>query len=155
MATDLEKKIQSDLIESVKKKERLTTETLRMLMSGIHNKSIEKKGKKGESELNEEEISEAVSKEVKKRKEAARLFSEGGRPELADKEMKELHILERYLPKQFTHDEIERFVAEAIEKVKPQGIGDFGKVMGEAMKLLKGKADASSVGDVIKEKLAG
>lgn len=155
MATDLEKKIQSNLIEAVKKKERLTTETLRMLMSGVHNKSIEKKSKKGESELTEEEILEVVSKEVKKRKEAAHLFFEGGRPELADKEMKEFYVLERYLPKQFTHDEIERFVTEIIEKVKPQGMGDFGKVMGEAMKLLKGKADASSVGDIIKEKLAG
>lgn len=155
MATDLEKKIQSDLIEAVKKKEGLVTETLRMLIAGIHNKSIEKKSKSedGNRDLVEEEVLDVLLREAKKRKEAERFFSEGGRVELAEKEARELNVLERYLPKQFSREEIEGFIGKAIEKIKPQGGGDFGKIMGEAMKSLKGRADASLVGDIIKEKL--
>ena len=153
MATDLEKKIQSDLIEAVKKKEGLVTETLRMLIAGIHNKSIEKKGKGGSGDLIEEEVLDVLLREAKKRKEAERFFSEGGRIELAEKEARELNVLERYLPKQFSREEIEDFILKAIEKIKPQGAGDFGKIMGETMKSLKGRADASLVGEIIKEKL--
>lgn len=154
MATDLEKKIQSDLIDALKKKESLTAETLRMLIANLHNKLIEKRSKESGGDLIEEEVIDVILREVKKRKEAERLFAEGGRVELAEKEARELSVLEKYLPKQFSRDEIENLIVEVIGRIKPQGQQDFGRVMGEAMKSLKGKADASLVGEIIRGKLS-
>lgn len=154
----LNQKIFEDLKEAMKASKEFETGLLRMLLSSLHNKEIEKKGKGGEPVLSDEEVIEVLSKEAKKRKEAAEMFNNAGRGELAEKEIKELELIKKYLPEQISSEEIEKVVKAVIERTvkDPEGKqvpygARFGKVMAEAMKDLKGKADASSVSEAIKK----
>ncbi|MFH1346630.1 MAG: GatB/YqeY domain-containing protein [Spirochaetota bacterium] len=150
----LNQKISEDLKEAMKAGKEFETGVLRMLLSSLHNKEIEKKGKGGDSALSDEEIIEVLSKEAKKRKEAAELFNNAGRQELGEKELKELELVKKYLPEQVGAEEIEKIVKAAIEKTGAKTVKEFGKVMAEAMKDLKGKADASAVSEAAKKFLA-
>ncbi len=147
----INQKLSEDLKEAMKAGKEFETGVLRMLLSSLHNKEIEKKGKGGEPELSDEEIIEVLSKEAKKRKEAAEMFNNAGRAELAEKELKELELIKKYLPEQVSLEEIEKIVKAAVEKTGAKTVKEFGKVMAEAMKDLKGKADASSVSEAAKK----
>jgi len=146
----LEEKIRNDLELSMRQKDQLRTETLRMLLSGIHSRLIEKRGQ-GKTELSNEDVLEVLTKEAKKRREAAEIFISGGRNDLAEKEKKELLIVEAYLPAQASDEEIENIVKKAIGIINPASQKDFGKVIAEAMKDLKGKADGARIGNCIKK----
>lgn len=149
----LKVQVSQDLIQALKEKNEVKVGTLRLFLASTHNKEIEKKGKGGELELSEEETQEILRREIKKRKEAIEIYTKGGRQDLADKESEELKVLEVYLPVQLSSEEVEKIILESIAIVKPVGAKDFGKVMGEAMKKLKGLADTGEVGKIIKEKL--
>ena len=167
-----QEKIGANLKEAMKAGQSFETGVFRMLLASFHNKEIEKKGKRGpaseagrEEKLSEEEVIEILGKEAKKRKESISAFEKGGRNDLAEKEKKELEIIGKYLPEQLNREEIEKAVLAAIEKTgankekDPAGKpsvsngASFGKIMGEVMKELRGKADASIVGEILKEKL--
>ncbi len=149
----LKKIISDDLKNALKSGDSFKTGTLRLLLSALHNKEIEKRSKSGESELSGEETIEVLMKESKKRKEAAEIYSKGGRQDLADKENKEAEIIKIYLPEQLSEAEIEKITLKAIEKTGVKTVKDFGRAMAEAMKELKGKADALKVSEIIKKKL--
>lgn len=149
----LEAKIKSDFITAFKARNAEVADTLRMLQSALHNRIIEKKGKGEEATLSDEEVLEIIRRESKKRKEAANLFTEGGRADLAEKELKELKILEVYLPAQMSEEDIRKEVAAVIASMGPVDPKDFGKVMGAVMKQLKGKADAGLANKILKEQL--
>ncbi|OGM89800.1 hypothetical protein A3J77_01290, partial [Candidatus Wolfebacteria bacterium RBG_13_41_7] len=141
----LNQKISEDLKEAMKAGKEFETGVLRMLLSSLHNKEIEKRGKSEDSALSDEEIVEVLSKEAKKRKEAAEIFNNAGRQNLAEKELRELELVKKYLPEQVGAEEIERVVKAVIERIvkDPEGKqasygARFGKVMAEAMKDLKG-----------------
>ena len=145
---ELQKKISEDLKAALKAGDQLRLTVLRMVNSALQNKKIEK-GK--DAELTDEDVLQVLSKEAKKRKESIIAFETGGRPELAEGEKKELVIIEEYLPKQMSREE----VVKEVERIL-SGIADkskFGLVMKEVMKELKGKADAGMVTELIKEKL--
>jgi len=103
--------------------------------------------------LTDEEIIEVISAEAKKRRESIEGFQKGNRQELADKEKKELEILEKYLPEQLSQEELKKLVQEAIAKVGAKEMRDMGKIMQELMPKIKGKADGSSVSKAVKELL--
>jgi len=149
----LHQQLTDDLKIAMKAANEFELGVLRMLLSSLHNKEIEKKGKGLEAVLSDEEAIEVLTREAKKRKEAAELFSKGNRNDLAEKETKELEFIKRYLPEQMSQEEIEKIVKAALEKTGAKEVKDFGKVMAEAMKELKGKADASCVSEIIKSKL--
>ena len=149
---NLKERIQSDLKEALKKKDALKCSVLRMLLAVIHNVEIQKKKK--EEGLEESEIIEIVSGEVKKRKEAIREYKKGGREELAEKEKKEVEILMEYLPEQIGEDEIKKLVQEAIAKTGATSPAGIGQVMGVLMPKLKGKAEGSVVSKIIQEELS-
>lgn len=134
---------------------RLTT--LRMLLSAIHNREIEKHGKgnppAGGAPLTDDEVREVVRREAKKRKEAIALYEQGGRAELAEKESHELKVLEAYLPPELSAEELKTIVVPIVEKAKSAGVHEFGKVMGQVMEAVRGKADAKVVGELVKELL--
>jgi hypothetical protein len=145
---DLQKKLNEDLKTALKSKDQFRLGVLRLVNSSLQNKRIEK-GK--DAVLSEDDVLQVLAKESKKRKESVEAFEKGGRQELAENEKKELTIIEEYLPKQMGREEI----VSAVEKIL-SGISDksnFGLVMKEVMKELKGKADARIIGEVIKEKL--
>ncbi len=142
-------KLTADLHQAQKANLSDRLSVLRMLLAQVKNREIEKRGKTGESTLEDTEVEEVLRREAKKRKEAAELFHKGGREDLADKEMKELATIETYLPAQMSEAEIEAVVAS----VRASGAGDFASIMREAMKQLKGKADGATVQQIIKKQL--
>lgn len=148
----LKEKIKNDFTAAMKEGG-VRLDTLRLLRAALHNREIEKRAKSGTAEITEEEALEIVMREIKKRREAAEMYTQGGRAELATQEKKELNVLEDYLPPQMGEEEIRQVVAEAIKKIGATDAKATGKIMGEAMKTLKGKADSAVVSRIIKEGL--
>jgi len=147
---DLKSKIIQDLKEAMKKGDQEKVGILRYLNSVIHNKEIEKYAKEHQSKLTEDELLIVLSSELKKRRESVEIFIRSGRSDLAEKERKEMMIIENYLPRQLSREEIEQEV-EKIFKNHP-GLSDFGSAMKEVMKELKGKADAKIISEIVKSK---
>ena len=143
-------KIRSDLKEALKAREDVKVQTLRYILSQVHNKEIEKKGAQGGG-LSNEEVVEVLRREAKKRKEALDIFRKSGREDLASKEEADLKHFEPYLPKAVDAREIEAAVIEIVSK----GGGDFGSVMKEVMAKFKGQADGKLVSELVKKKLGG
>lgn len=144
-------KIHEDYDRALRTRQMPLVETLRLVLSAIKNREIEKRGKTGASELSEEEVIEVVTREVKKRKEAIELYAKGGRQDLVDKEQAELKIIEVYLPPLMSEDDIRDIVKNKLADLGNPPASDFGKTMGVIMKDLKGKADAQLVTKVVKE----
>jgi hypothetical protein len=149
MMDSLKDRANKELVQAQKERDETKMSTLRLFLAAVHNREIEK-GK--DATLTEDESSEVLRREAKKRKEAMEIYAKAGRPELAEKEEKELKILENYLPPQLDEASVSAIVDEAIKAVQPSGPKDFGRVMGEAMKKLKGVADTGLVSRLIKEK---
>ena len=163
----LKEKVHQDLNEAVKKGEELRTSVLRMLSAAILNKEKEKRYKISkqkadlkkeelvkESEVLDEEVLDVISSEVKKRKEAIFEFEKGKRQDLADKEKKEMEILQKYLPEQLSEEELKKMAKEAIEKVDAKEPKDMGKVMAELMPKVKGRADGFQVNKIVRDLLS-
>ena len=143
----LSEKIANDFKDAFKAGEYERKETLSMLKAAIQNKEIEK-GKKEEG-LSDEEVTEVLVSEAKKRKDAAGEYEKAGRVEQAEKEKAELAIIEDYLPKQLSREEVSAELQAVISEVGSSGPQDMGKLMGAAMQKLKGRVD----GTVVKEEL--
>lgn len=148
----LQEALTSDVKEALKAKDQSRVETLRLLQSVLQNKAIEKRGKGGESALTDEEVLAALTTEAKKRKESIRIFEEGGRQDLAEKEKKELAIIETYLPQLMSREETEKAVNDILAKYPSD---NFGAAMKAVMAELKGKADAQVVSQIVKQKMNG
>ena len=106
-----------------------------------------------ESQLIDEEIIQVLQSEIKKRKEAILEFEKGERQDLVNKEKAEMDILQKYMPEQLSEEEIKKIVKTAIEKVGAKEPRDMGKVMGELMPKVKGRADGGIVSRIVKELL--
>ena len=145
----LQEKINKDFIQAKKKGEALVTDVLTMVRSALKNKEIEK-----QKELKDEEVVVVIKKEVKQRQDAAEQYTRGGRPELADKETKEIALLQKYLPEQMSPEKIEKIVSQAIIETKASSPADMGKVMGKVMAELKGQADGADVQKIVRAKLS-
>ncbi|PIV12841.1 MAG: glutamyl-tRNA amidotransferase [Candidatus Nealsonbacteria bacterium CG03_land_8_20_14_0_80_36_12] len=166
----LKQKIQKELGETVKQREKLKVSVLRFLLAALLNKEKEKrlkiareKEEGGEkfsekeliekSQLEDEEVIEVISSEIKKVKESILEFEKGGRKDLVEKEKKELEIFKRYLPKQLSEEEIKKIAREVIQKVEAKEIKDFGKVMAELMPRVKGRVEGDEVSKIVKSLL--
>ena len=152
----LKEKIQSELNLSIKGNKPLAVSVFRQLLAAFLNKEKEKRFKSKEEKealLTDEEAMEVIASEAKKRKESIVEFEKGNRKDLADKEKEELAVLMEYLPEQMSEQELRKIIQEAIEKTGASEIKDMGKVMQEIMPQVKGKADGSLVGQIVKELL--
>jgi len=162
----LKEEIQNTTTKAMKEGDEAVLSTLRMMLAAIVSKEKEKRYKTSkqkpdlneeglvkESQLTDEEIIDVIASEVKKRRDAVVLYEKGNRQELADKEKKEIEILQKYLPEQLSEEKIREIVKEAIEKTSAKEIKDMGRVMAELMPKIKGKADGSIVSAIIKELL--
>ena len=158
--------IKKDLISALKEKNELAVSTLRMVTSSIFNKEMEKRVKVLEAEpnlneeqikekvkLNDEEVIEVISSEVKKRRDSISQFEQGGRADLIEKEQKELEVLKKYLPKELAEDEIRKIVKDSIAKTGATTMKDIGIVMKEVSPQTKGKADGNIVAKIVREEL--
>jgi|TARA_B100002051_G_scaffold185220_1_gene175330 uncharacterized protein YqeY len=135
-------------VSSMKKGEKEATTTLRMFSAEIKKEEIEKK-----TELTEEETISIVQKMIKQRKDSFSQFEQAGREELAEKEAREISILEQFLPEQLSEEEILQEVNQAIAESGAESMQDMGKVMGLLKNKLSGKADMGLVSIKVKESL--
>jgi len=142
-------RLDEDLKAALKAGKKDLVMLLRFLLAQLQNRSLEKKAKTGNAELEETEVLEILKKEVKKRKEAIELFRKGGREDLALHDEAELQMIAEYLPPALDPAEIRKVVQETIKN----GATDFASIMREAMKTLKGRADGREVTAVIQEEL--
>lgn len=142
-------KIQDDLKQAQLQKDEIKVDTLRMLLSEMRYGEIQKRG-----QLSGEEVTVVVQKELKKRKEAAVGFRQGGREEAALKEEKEARILSAYLPEQLSDEKLQEIIEASIEEVGAVSIADMGKVIGLVIGKVKGQADGGRISGLVKEKLS-
>lgn len=148
---NLTEQLKEDLKKAMKAGDSERVGVLRLITNAVRNAEIEKQSRGKGGVMTEEEIIQVLAREAKKRKEATEIFAKSGREDLAQKEKLELEIIQSYLPKQMDAAEVEKAVANLLKK---SGAIDFGSAMREAMKELKGKADAGVVSEVVK-KLVG
>lgn len=150
--------LRADSIQALKGGDSFRLETIRFLLSGIHNAEIEKRTQVGEGDLTDEEVVSVLNKEAKKRKEAIEIYAGAGRKDLEEKETRELEIIKSYLPKELTAAEIESVIDKALaarsdSETRRAGPKPFGEIMKEVMKEVAGRADSKTVSDLVKEKL--
>lgn len=160
----LKEQIQKELNEALKSGDQLKRLVLGMLITAVKNKELIKRGQLSKtisdpaelaqkSQLDNSEEIEVVASEVKKRKEAIEQFNAGNRPELAQKEKKEMDILLSYLPAQLNDAEIKIEIEKIIKETGAKDIKDMGRVIGLVMAKLKGQADGGAVSRLVKELL--
>ncbi len=146
----LEEKILNDYKEAMKKRDALRISTLSFLRASMQNLAIEKKKDK----LDDPDVIAILRKQIKQRQDSIEQFKKGNRPELAEKEMKELEILKQYLPKELSADELRKIIKDAVAATGATGPKDMGKVMKEVMAKAAGQADGKMVSDLVKEVFA-
>lgn len=144
-----EQKINEDLKEAMKSGDKIRLETLRALRASIIEFSKSGTG----IEMSEEDAQKILLNASKKRKDAMEMYKQAGRQDLFEKEETELAIIASYLPEQLTEDEVIHALKKIIEQIGAEGPKDMGKVMGLAMKELRGKADGTLVQQCLRQLL--
>ena len=147
----LEQKIQQDIMAAMKAHDTERTNAVRAIKSAI---LLAKTAEGGKKELEDADIIKLIQKLIKQRKEAAEQYVAAGRQELADNELAEAKVLEEYVPKQLTPEEIEARVREIIAQTGAASPADMGKVMGVASKQLAGLADGRTLSTIVRQLLA-
>ena len=141
--------IEQDLSEAMRQRAGDRRDALRLILNAL--RSAEKELQRP---LSEDEELQVLQRERKKRVEAAEAFRSGGREEQAATEERELAILQEFMPEPLSEDEIEEIVDDAIAEVGATSMADLGRVMADVMPQIAGRADGSSVSQIVREKLA-
>jgi uncharacterized protein YqeY len=136
--------------QAMRNKEKDKLSVIRMIKASLQNEAI----KLGTKELSEEEELTILSRESKQRKDSLHEFVKAGREDLAEKLRAELTIVELYMPKQLTEDELSDIVKETISEIGANSKADMGKVMAAIMPKIKGKADGSLVNKLVQQHLS-
>ncbi|GAA4134961.1 GatB/YqeY domain-containing protein [Actinomadura keratinilytica] len=148
----LKEKLESDLATAIKARDEVRTRTLRMALTAVRNEEVA--GKKAR-ELSDEDVVKVLSREAKKRREAAAAFADAGRAEQAQAERDEGAVLEEYLPAQLTDEELSALVADVIAETGAAGPKAMGQVMKAVNPKVAGRAEGGRVAAEVKRQLAG
>tara|TARA_B100001250_G_C19262841_1_gene555664 strand:+ start:102 stop:539 length:438 start_codon:yes stop_codon:yes gene_type:complete len=143
------KKLEQDMISSLKNKDKEKAGALRLILAKCKNKAIEV----GHT-LSEQEIIKVLQTVAKQHKESIRLYKEGNRDDLVNSEKRELSFVEAYLPSMMSDDELNKLVESVIVEVNASGMSDFGKVMPQVMKKGAGKIDGNTAQSIVKKLLS-
>jgi uncharacterized protein YqeY len=142
--------VEKDIITAMKAKDTVKVSTLRMMKSALGNYLIQAKKDKAD----DSEVLGVITKQTKQRRESVESFEKAGRKDLADKEKAELEILESYLPRQMSDDELRAAVQSAVAASGAKGPADMGKLMKVLMPSVQGKADGRRVQEAVKAVLS-
>ena len=149
--TALKETLRTDLTAAIKGRDELVTATLRMALTAVGNEEVAGKTAR---ELSDAEVVQVLTREAKKRREAAEAFEKGDRPEQAAREKAEGEVLARYLPAQLSDDELAALVAEAIAETGAEGPKGMGLVMKALNPKVAGRAEGGRVAAAVKSALA-
>lgn len=150
---ELRSQINAALKTAMKEKDAERLTTLRLINAAIKDREIAARGEGKEEGVSEAEVLAILGKMVKQRLESAKAFEEGGRIELADKERAEIKVIEDFLPRQLSDEEVKAAIESAIAASEASSIRDMGKVMGALKAQYTGQMDFGSVGPLVKELL--
>lgn len=148
---DLQTQINEEIKNAMKAKDTVALDTLRAIKSAILLAQTESGAK---SELSKDDEIKLLQRLVKQRKESARIYTEQGREDLAQPELEQVKIIEKFLPAQLSEEEIRKIISQIIADTGVNGIAQMGQVMGEANKRMAGKADGKTISTVVKSLLA-
>jgi uncharacterized protein YqeY len=143
-------KIEGSYKEALKNKETNKFSTIRLILSAKKDKEIEKRTQ-DKKDINDEDMINILNKMIKQRRESIEMYIKGSRQDLANKEQDEIKVLESFLPKQFSPDEIKNVCIEVIKKTGATSIKDMGKVMQVLKQDYLGKIDFAYAGKILKE----
>lgn len=150
MTATLKSRLHADLNAAMKARDEVTTATLRMALTAITNEEVAGKAAR---ELSDDEVLRVLTREGKKRREAAEAFDGAGRGELASRERAEGEVLERYLPAQLGDDELSELVRAAVAESGASSVRDMGAVMKLVQPQVAGRADGKRVSDEVRRQL--
>ena len=151
---DMRDRVTAALKDAMRAKEADRLSTLRLINAAIKDKDIALRGTGDDSDgVGNDEILAIMGRMVKQRQESARAYEEGGRLELAEKELGEIRIIEEFLPKQLDEDEVEAAIEKAIADEGASSIRDMGKVMAALKSKYTGRMDFGKVGPMVKNRL--
>ncbi len=143
-------KLNDDLKDAMRNRDVVRRSTLRLALSEIHNQEIA-----NQKDLTDDDVIQLLGRQAQQRRDSIEAFEKGDRQELADKEKVELEIILGYLPQQLTHEEITDIVREVVEASGASGPEDMGRVMGQLMPRVRGKAEGRVVSTIVNEMLKG
>ena len=146
----LQKQIMEELKTAMKSKDTVALQALRAVKSAF---LLAKTETGAGDDLTEDQEMKIIQKQVKQRKDSAAIFIDQGRQDLADPELAEIAVLEKFLPEALSEDAIEKVVLETIAKTGAEGMKDMGKVMGMVSKQLSGQADGKTISGIVRKNL--
>ena len=149
----LREDLQNSLKEAMKNKDMKTVNAVRLIIAGQKEKDVEARGK-GLEKASDTDLLLMMQTMIKQRNESIKIYNEGNRPDLAEKEQAEIDVINRFLPKQLTAEEIDKAIKEAIAETNATGIRDMGKVMGALKAKYAGQMDFGTASAAIKKFLA-
>lgn len=152
--TMLRTKFKDELKRAMQAKEQTAVSTLRLVNAALKDRDIAARGKGNMDGISDEEILTMLQSMIKQRRDSIAMYEKGGRPELAEREANEITVIENFLPKQFSEDEIQDVIAKVMSDVDAQGLKDMGKVMGILKKEYNGQMDFSKASGMVKDSLA-
>lgn len=140
----LQERLLDDMKDAMRQRQTERLSVIRMIRAKIHNEEISKG-----SELDEETITEVITRMARQHRESIEQFRNGNRPDLVEKEEAELATVMNYMPEQMAPEDISSLVAQVIKEVSASGPSDKGKVMGKLMPQVRGKADGNQVNTIV------
>ncbi|EHL14433.1 GatB/YqeY domain-containing protein [Peptoanaerobacter stomatis] len=142
----LKERLTNDLKDAMKNKEQVRKSVVTLVRAAIKQKEVDER-----VELDDVDVMDIVSKQLKQRNEALVDFKKAGRDDLISQTEEEIEILLTYLPKQLTDDELREYIKQAVEQVGATSVKDMGKIMGILMPKVKGKADGRRINNLVSE----
>lgn len=151
----LRSQFQERLKQAQHAKDEVTVATLRLILAALQDRDISARGKGNWDGIPDDEVLAMLTSMIKQRHESIRMYEVGNRPELAKREATEISVIESFLPKQLSDDEVKAVIDETIAATGAAGLKDMGKVMAEIKAKYLGQLDMSKASGMVKEKLAG
>jgi len=149
MSQEIKARLTQDMKNAMKSKQKDRLAVIRMLLAAVKQREVDER-----IEVDDALLLTILDKQVKQRRESAKVYHEAGRSELAEKEEAEIAVIQEYLPKALSEDEISQLIRAAMESSGAQSMQDMGKVMGILKPQIQGKADMGQVSQLVKKQLA-
>lgn len=150
---DMRERVATALKQAMKDRAADRLSTLRLINAAIKDKDIAQRGSGDDTGVTDEEVLAIMAKMVKQRQESARAYEEGNRLDLAEREEAEIKVIEEFLPKQMSDDEVAQAIRDVVAETGAESIRDMGKVMGALKGRFTGQMDFGKVGPMVKERL--
>jgi len=149
----LRTKFKNELLEAMKVKDSLKVSTLRLILAAVKDRDLESRRKGNGDQISDSNILVILAKMIKQRNEAAELYTNAGRNELAESESKEIEIINTFMPKMLTKIELDKVIEESISFVKAKSLRDLGKVISKIKEDYTGRCDFADVTQMIRKRL--